>query len=381
MALRAALERLVWSPELRSLPRWRRLPLRLARIVYAVVRDLADGQLTLRAMSLVYTTLLSLVPLLAVSFSLLKGLGVHYQFEPLLAKLLVALGDQGVEVTGRIIEFVENVRAGVLGTVGLAFLLFTVISLIQKIEGAFNFTWRVSSQRPLGQRFSNYLSVILVGPALVVAALGITATVTHAEAFTRVVELLWLGPLVQFISRLVPYLLVIGAFTFIYTFVPNTRVRLRSALVGALVAGVLWESCGWAFTSFVAGSTKYTAIYSAFATLILFMIWLFLSWLILLIGASIAFYHQHPAYLVRGGRQPRLSIRQREHHTLAALCLIAGRFQQGAPALGAERLALQLALPQDQLVELLEPLLAAGLLLRSERGDYLPARAPVRITL
>ena len=381
LALAEWLRRAVWEPDLRTLPAWRALPLHLLRILHAVLRDLAAGQLTLRAMSLVYTTLLSLVPLIAVSFSVLKGLGVHYRVEPLLLNLLQPLGEQGVEITSRLIGFVENIRADVLGTVGLAFLIFTVVSLIQKIEAAFNATWRVTTNRSLRERFSNYLSVLLVGPLLVVSALGLTATIASSEHVTGVAALL--GPLLEVMGRLLPYLMVIVAFTLVYLLVPNTHVRVGSALLGALVAGFLWESAGWAFTSFVAGSGNYTAIYSAFATMILFMIWLFLSWLILLTGASFAFYHQHPEYLAHGPGTPSLSNRQRERGALAELLLIMRRFQRGEPPCGTGWMATRLELPEVLVHALLEPLEQAGLLSRTadEPPALLPARDPDAIRL
>ncbi len=370
----AAAQRLVWQTDLGALPPRQAVPLRLLRILHAVIRDLAAGQLTLRAMSLVYTTLLSLVPLLAVSFSVLKGLGVHYRVEPLLLNLLEPLGQQGVEITSRVIGFVENIRADVLGTVGLAFLIFTVVSLIQKIEAAFNDTWRVTTHRSFRERFSNYLSVLLVGPVLVVSALGLTASIAHSEQVAGVARAL--GPVLELLGRLLPYLLVITAFTLVYLLVPNTRVRVGSALLGALVAGLLWESVGWAFTSFVAGSGNYTAIYSAFATMILFMIWLFVSWLILLTGASVAFYHQHPEYLPHGPTNPTLSNRQRERGALAALQLIAGRFRRGDPPCTTAWLATRLGLPEILVQSLLEPLVAAGYLTRT--ADDPPALLPAR---
>ena len=379
--LAAAVRRMVWGPDLGTLPRWHALPLRYLRITHAVVRELASGQPTLRAMSLVYTTLLSLVPLIAVSFSVLKGLGVHYQIEPLLLSTLEPLGEQGVEISARIIGFVENIRADVLGTVGLAFLVFTAISLIHKIEAAFNVTWRVAANRSLGQRFSNYLSVILVGPLLLVSALGITATVTHSREAAEVAVLL--GPVLDYVARIVPYLIVIVAFAFIYLMVPNTRVHLRSALVGAIVAGILWESAGWAFTSFVTGSNNYTAIYSAFAAMILFMIWLFVNWLILLVGASFAFYHQHPEYLAHGPDIPDLSILQRERYALALLYLLAQRFHRGQPACPSSWFATRLGLPETVVWILLEPLEQGGFITRTadDPSGFMPARDLARIKI
>jgi membrane protein len=166
----------IWGDDLRELSSARRLIIVPVRLLIVLTRQLLQGQLNLRAMSLVYTTLLSVVPLLAVSFSVLKGFGVHNQIEPVLTNFLAPLGPRGYELSDNIIGFVENIRVGVLGSLGLVFLLYTVVSLIQKVESTFNYVWQVERLRGLTQRFSSYLSVILIGPVLVFTALGVTAT-------------------------------------------------------------------------------------------------------------------------------------------------------------------------------------------------------------
>jgi len=232
----------VWETDLKSLPRWRRAGVLSFRIIWKVASDLHAGQLNLRAMSLVYTTILSLVPLLAISFSVLKGFGVHEQLYDLSSQLLEPLGEQGKEIGDRIFGFVENVKVGVLGSVGLVLLIYTVISLIQKIEFSFNFIWKVSQTRPLARRFSDYLSVVLVGPVLVFSAIGVKASLMNNSMVQSLQSIEPFGTLLQFISSLLPIALVIGAFTFIYVFMPNTRVKLTSALVGALAASLI-RSC------------------------------------------------------------------------------------------------------------------------------------------
>ncbi|MCF7982400.1 MAG: YihY family inner membrane protein, partial [Pseudomonadales bacterium] len=264
----------IWHTELSSMPRWRANLTQCFRVLFAVARDMTAGQLTLRAMSLVYTTLLSLVPLLAVSFSVLKAFGVHNQIEPLLLNLLAPLGDQGVQITTSIIGFVENMKVGVLGSLGVALLFYTVIALMQKIEAAFNHTWRVSHTRPMSQRFSDYLSVLMIGPVLVISALGLTSTMLNTSVVQWIAAIEPFGSFIEAATKLIPYILIICAFIFIYTFIPNTKVKLKPAFVGALVAGVLWQTAGWGFATFVATSAKTAAIYSAFATLIFFLIWL-----------------------------------------------------------------------------------------------------------
>lgn len=376
------LAQLIWDDELSALPWWKALALRWARMLWLLGRELIDGQLSMRAMSLVYTTLLSLIPLLAVSFSVLKAFGVHNQIEPALQNFLAPFGPRGGEISATIIGFVDNVQVGVLGSVGFGLLFFTVVSLLQKVEMAFNYAWRVSQHRSFVERFSDYLSVLLVGPVLVFSALGATASFMSSGLVQELATVPGLGWMIETAGRLLPYVFIIAAFTFVYVFMPNTRVRFGSALVGAIVAGVLWQTIGWGFASFVVGSAKYAAIYSGFAIMVLFMIWLYLAWLILLFGASIAFYHQHPEYLRQSTRRDfRLGNRLQERLGLLAMCLIAKRHFVGMPAPSTDILAGELKMPLAPLAESLELLRDKGLIIAvgSTPETYLPGRSPERI--
>ncbi len=366
----------IWDVDTADWPRAGAVAFDLLRSGVAVVRDLADGQLSMRAMSLVYTTLLSLVPLLVISFSVLKGFGVHNQVEPLLLNLLTSLGDKGVEITDRIIEFVENIQAGVLGSLGLGLLVFTVISLMQKIERAFNFTWHVAQHRSLAQRFSGYLSVIVIGPLLVFSSLGITASIMSTSVVEAVAVVETVGFFLELLGTIVPYVLIIVAFTFVYIFMPNTKVELGSAIVGAMVAGILWKTMGWIFASFVVSSAKYTAIYSAFSTLVVLLLWLYLSWLILLAGASVAFYHQHPEYRTLERGNLRLSNRVREKLSLLVIRLVGENYYGGRPPWSAADIAQQLRIPVAAMDSVIADLEGAGLIAPS--ADDPPAFLPAR---
>jgi len=373
------IEALVWAPA--GGGGVRAGPLRLLRMILILGRDLAFGQLTLRAMSLVYTTLLSIVPLLALSFSVLKAFGVTNQIRPMLLNLLEPLGEQGNDIALRITGFIENMNVGVLGAVGLVLLLYTSISLIQKIEESLNYIWHAPRPRPLGERFTRYLTVLMVGPLLVFSALGVTAAVMDIEMVRGLMAVDVLDQLVQVISRLLPYLLIIAAFTFVYRFIPNARVRLWPALVGGVVGGIAWQTAGWLFAVFIASSNNYAAIYASFAIVILFMIWLYLSWLVLLFGASVAFYVQHPEYLYLRGGEPRLSNRMRERLALSAMELVARRFIHGDTAPSQRTFAQQLQVPGHVLTVVLDALERNGMVVASaeEPCTYLPARDPGRI--
>lgn len=361
---------------------WRTAPLRFLRTAVLLFRDVADGQLTLRAMGLVYTTLLSLVPLLALSFSVLKAFGVHNQIQPMLQRFLAPLGESSQEITDRVIRFIENMNVGVLGSMGLALLVYTAVSLVQKIEESFNFIWHVSRPRGFGERFSRYISLLLVGPILVFSALGITASAMNAEILHRLLAIEPFGQLFLGLSRLMPYLLVIAAFTFAYYFIPNTQVRPASALIGGIVAGIAWQTAGWGFAEFLVKSGSYWAIYSGFAILILFLIWLYANWLILLLGSSVAFYHQHPEYLIAKSGEPRLSNRMRERLALSIMSCVAGNFREGKAPLTADDLAHRLAVPSHAIEIVLDAVASRGLIARiAGTNSYLPARPPTAISM
>ena len=369
----------LWDRDLTELPRGRATLIGLLRIAYVVARDIILGRLTLHAMSLVYTTLLSIVPLLAIGFSVLKGFGVHNQIQPALHQFLAPLGEKGVEITDKVIEFVDNMQVGVLGALGLGgLLIYTVISLIQKIEAAFNDTWHISETRSFARRFSDYLSVLLIGPVLIFAAVGIKASLMSHTLYTRISSIEPVGTLFDVLGQLTPHILVIAAFTFVYMFVPNTKVRFGPALIGGVISGVLWVTAGWIFASFVVGSAKYTAIYSAFATVIFAMIWIYVSWVIVLIGGTIAFYVQHPEYLTPRSGPVHLSNRVRERIALQIICQIVRTFYRDGDPWTLEALTKRLFLPREATERVLLSLEEHGVLARTseEPPCFVPARPP-----
>ncbi|MFK5912856.1 MAG: YihY/virulence factor BrkB family protein [Woeseiaceae bacterium] len=366
---------IVWNTPKNKLRGSRAIIITSLRITHLIIRDLMEGMITLRAMGLVYTTILALVPLLAVSFSVLKGFGIHNQIEPMLLNFLLPLGDKGAEISTKIIGFVENTKAGVLGSLGFALLLYTVISLIQKIEQSFNYTWRVSHLRSIGKRFSNYLTIVMIGPVLIFSALGITASIANVSLIQDAMQIESIGFLTNIIGHLLPYVLIITAFTFVYMFVPNTKVTFKSALVGAIVSGILWDTSSWAFASFVVGSSNYTAIYSAFASMIIFFIWLYITWLILLIGCSIAFYHQNPAQRNLDSRKIYLSNREKETMALNIMVLIGKHYHAHKPAWTIDLLAQHMKVSTEACLQVIKQLLNKELLIETAAipTTYIPA--------
>jgi membrane protein len=374
-------DRLVWGNTLHN----KGLPGKAAAIVlrylYAIVRDILAGQLTLRAMSLVYTTLLSVVPLIALSFSVLKGLGIHNELRPVLYRVMAPLGPQGAEIVDEVVDLVDNVSGGLLGGISLAFFIFTAISMVQKVEESFNYVWHVAQPRSLARRFSEYLVVLLIGPVVVVVALGLLASLRNADFVQWLLAREAFGPVAFVVSGLAPYVLISAVFTFLYIFVPNTGVKLKSAAVGGIVGGVLWVALGALFTAFVLYSTQRQLIYSSFAVPISALIWLYLSWLVLLVGAQLAFYHQRPAFLRIGRREPSLSNSMRECLALNIMYSVGMAFRNKDRKVTLEDVSAQLKIPSIVLAPITERLEKAGLVIATENEHLLPGREVSRIRL
>jgi membrane protein len=354
-----------------------------ARYAYALARDLATGDLNLRAMSLVYTTMVAIVPLLAFAFAMIKGLGLHRDFlEPLLLRFLTPLGNpRAGELTQRIVGFVDNVSGLALGFLGIAILLFTALSMAQKVEGSFNFVWRVDRPRSFARRFSEYLAFMLVGPLVMSFVMGFTALLGSTAAIEYVTGVPYLGTTLLALGSLLPYVLIVGSFSFLYVFVPNTRVRLKPALIGGLFAGILWAGGGSLFTTFVVSVSRLEAIYSGFAIVFVAMAWLYLSWLILLLGAQLAFYVQNPDYLPLGQRAPSTSNSVRERLALTTMLLVGRDFEKPGHGWRIESLSARIRVPRHMLEPVATALMSAGLLARTSENRLIPGRDLRRIEL
>ncbi len=307
---------------------WIRFLVRSCQIAIAVMRDLLQGQLSLRAMSLVFTTVIGFFPLLGLSFAVLKSLGVHNAMEPTLLTLLQPLGERSNELTSQMLSYVDNLQVELIGVTSIAILLYIVLDMMRKIESSFNYIWEVTRGRSWSSRLSEYLFAVIVSPLLLFMSISISSYV-NTNFFERFLENLTYGGLVlESIAFGAPILLMSLAFAFAYGFLPNTKVQFSSAFVGGLVTTIIWKLMGSVFQGiFVAAARE--SIYLAFATAIPVMFFIYIGWLVALIGSSIAFYHQNPAKARTGREQLVLSISQQEQLVLALAAVIIRRFSSG----------------------------------------------------
>ncbi len=354
----------LWRDDLDKQPPFKRTILLTMRIVDNLLQDLIEGQLSLRATSLVYTTILSLVPLLALSFSVLKSFGVHNRVQTILNTLLQPLGAEAQVLSENILGFVDRLQVGVLGSLGLILLVYTVVSLIQKIEDSLNYIFKAGHGRELIRQFSDYLTIIFVGPMLYVTVGGITAALLSQQTVQDVLSLQPVGLGFYVLTRITPFFLIALTFTLTYLFIPNTQVNFKTAFIGGLCAALLWQFGGLLFTAFVVSSTQYNAVYLGFAIVILLLIWLYVLWLIMLIGAQIAFYLQHPHFISRDKHRYDIGDDQREMLALAFMYLVARAYIRHEAPPTVDQVVQILGIPGFRLLPVLDSLLEHRLVLQ-----------------
>jgi membrane protein len=359
----------LWTKDLSTMPLLHRLGTRALRLATAVGMEFRHRLLDARAAGLVFTTLLSLVPFLAVMFSVLKAFDVHHVIEPFLAQTLEPLGPKSREITTTIIGFVDNIKIGVLGVAGIAGLFYTTYSLIDKIEQALNAIWQVKQGRTWERKFADYLSAVLVGPVLVVSAFGLLASLQSHTVVQRLLEMEPFGTLLVWSGDLVPFAMLCAVFTFLYKMIPNTHVQVRSAVIGGVSAAILWIIAGEAFAKFVAASASYSAIYSSFAVLVLFLLWLYAGWMIVLIGAQFSFFHQYPtAYLSRLLWEQGTFV-FREQLALKVLRVLGHHYLKGDRPLKLPELSSELNMPLSLVEEEVERLTDNGFVGRLQEPE------------
>ena len=372
----------IWQFQTAELTRFKTLLYRQLRFFWIVGAGFSESQIRLQALALSFKMMISLAPLLAVAFSVLKAFGVQNRLKPALTEALAPLGSQGEEITNRLFEFVNNMNVGALGSIGLITLFVTVVSLITSVEAAFNQIWKIKTARPLTRKFTDYLSTLMIGPVLIFSAVGVTASLQSSGLVKKLIALEPFGSFLVFALRLTPYLTVWAAFAFLYVFVPNTKVKLKSALLGGLVGAVLWQTVGWGFAVFVAASTKYYAIYSGFAILLLFLLWIYYGWIILLFGAQVAFAHQNFRISERERQPHGTSAAAREGLALRAMALIAQSFYFQKPEWTAAELAVHLQVPHSLMDQILAALRDGGLIVETGKDQRLfPGRDLERIEI
>ena len=368
----------IWHINTRGLSRLHAILLKIAKSMIFMYHQFWEDRLMTRASALTYSSLLALVPLLAIVFTLYQSLGLYADLEPTLREWLSPLGSYGEIVATKIMDFLANAQTGTLGYVGLVVLLLAVLGILANIEESYNDIWHVRNMRSWKQRLVSYLALLLIGPLFltgVVTFLGSSDSITILANFKRIAGF---SP--------VSFLLIGLWFSLIIWSVPNTRVSIRAALVGGMCSGFGWLWLNWVFAQFIADTTQGSAreiLFSGFAALPVFLIWLYLGWLILLLGAILAYSIQNFSIMEWKQSERVHGTALRNYVNVLAFLFIIRNFLEENQATRLDRLSNQTGAPENVHDELLSSYVDSGLLSRQSgyHITYVPSTSPAEIPL
>ena len=378
----------LWDVDVTQMPPLRAFAVRQLRVGVIFVKGFTAGRIQLRASALTFTTLLSLGPVLVLALSIVQVMGAIPGIQSRLENFLLDNLSAGTldQVRGWLYKFFDSVRSGAFRGLSLMVLVGGVLGLMGSLEQAFNDIWGVHRGRPLFQRFSVYTTLVVFGPVLIGLSLSLTASV---ETSALRVWLDSLSPGIRSLTavgaKLLPALFTGIAFTLLYTVMPNVRVRLRASLPAGLIAGALWEGLKFGYTAWIHSASHYGTLYGSLAAVPLFMIWVYVSWIVVLFGAQLAFARDaaHDLRLEEGAINA--SLRERIRVALHLALATSRNYRNEAPPPELIRLAHRLHLPLRLVRFGAEDLVDGGILhlVARERREpgLVPARPIDRITV
>ncbi len=378
----------IWRIRAKNLPPKKSYLIKPLRIILLALRGFDEDKCMLRASALTYFSLLSIVPVVAMAFGIAKGFG----FENILEKELLTKFPNQQEVITYVVgfarTFLENTRGGLVAGVGIALLFWTVIKVLGNIEKSFNDIWGIKKSRPIGRKFSDYLSVMIICPILLLISSSIMVFITSQVKFItdKFTLLSAIGPVIFFFLKLLPYCILWALFTFIYLFMPNTKVNFKAGLLGGIAAGTIYQIVQKAYIVFQIGVAKYNAIYGSFAALPLFLVWIQVSWLIVLLGAEISFAHQNVDMYEFESECLKISNSFKRLLSLRLAQEVISRFSTGQPPVTAVEIGHILEAPIRLVRQIVFELVDAGILseikTNGERDiSYQPAHDVAALTI
>jgi len=347
--------------------------LQTLRVCLLTISGFKNQMIFLRASALVYTTMLAIVPLLALAFSVLKGFGFHGRIENMLIRFLTA---EQQEVTNRIVEYISNTNFKALGAFGLGLLIYTVVKMMNTVESTFNNLWGITRARSVMRKISDYISVLVISPLLLVVSLALIASLSSNTIVAKLSTYAFFQHFFVLFETVIPLVGVWIAFTAIYIFMPNTRVKFLPALAAGIFSGTLWASAFQVYTQLNIGVARYNAIYGTLAALPIFLIWLYISWLILLIGAQLSYAIQNVKSYQQEMSEYEFSNAQKEYMALNMMFQISKRFFQGRSPITAEELSYAISAPLRVVRRIADILGNHGLLkeILSDEHTYQPGK-------
>ncbi|MBS9777568.1 MAG: YihY/virulence factor BrkB family protein [Gammaproteobacteria bacterium] len=369
------IEYYVWSVE--NPQRWQRA----LRVLIAVFRVVNQSRLKLFATSLTYGTLLAIVPLLAVLFTLLQSFGIDTVLQSILTDVLAPMGSSGNEIKEHLMTFVSNARTGLLGGIGLVFLFYSVFALFRKIEIALNHIWFVRSARSIKAQLLGYMGALMLVVIAASAAISFNL-MFHQDQFLSVFGgsalITWL---IGWGAKGLSIIMTALTLATVYSASINSKVKFRAAFAGGIFCALMWIPLTTGFAKLIATSSNYSLVYSSFAGLIILLIWLHILWVLFLSGALVTYFIQYPS-LLKSYSSKRLNPAEQEYFAQKLMHIIIEYFENGKGVVNITCLIEKTGLNHQQILDLLAPFLLQNLIIcvGESHDDYLLAVDQAKVT-
>jgi len=359
--------------------------IRQGRILFIAVRGFNEDKIQLRASALSFYTMLSIVPILALIFGISQGFGLEDYVVKVLQERFSEHQDMLNVLLGFVEKYLGRINEGFITGIGLLLLFWTVMKVLGNIESSFNNIWRINKSRIFTRKFTDYISLLVIAPVLLVIASSFN--VSRLQSISENIPFLhYLDSFLKYMFTVLSYTLIWFVFTLIYIIIPNTKVRFVPALIAGIIAGTMFQLLQWAYVNFQSLLSGYGAIYGTFAALPLFMMWLEFSWLIVLLGAEISYAYQNSVHYEQEAEG--INVSQKDKKTLILLVTrkIVRNFVDGKPAMNATEIASGLGIPVRLVRDIIYNLLNAKIIAETLNHEirevaYQPALDPSKITV
>ncbi len=363
--------------------------LRQLRIVLLAMKEFRENQIQLRASALTYYSLLSIVPIAAMAFGIAKGFGFETRLEQAI-RSSAAEQEELADIVDYVLEFatstLQNINGGVIAGAGVVLLLWSIMKVLGNIENSFNVIWQIRKSRPFARKFSDYLSMMLVAPILFFLSSTVTGFVSNLANNSDSAIFEYMGPVLLFLVRLIPYVLIFLLFTLLYVVMPNTKVRFKYGLSAGIMAGIIFQLTQYVYFYFQGEAGRMNAIYGSFVAVPLFLVWMQLSWLIVLLGAEISFAYQNIEKYELEAESLHITPYNKRLLTFLVMYTIIKGFEKGTKPQTSSEISHGLGIPIRLAREIIFDLLDGQLLLEAttdspKENAYVPSLDISKITV
>jgi len=378
----------IWHTSLSDLSKSRLFIIKQLRTIVIAARGFLNDKVRLRASSLTLYSLLSVIPIVAIAFAIAKGFGLDQNLEQIVAKEFKTQPEVLTWLLNVSRSALQETRGGYIAGAGVIILFWSVMSLLDEIESSFNHIWQIRISRPWYRKFTDYLTIMLIAPVLLVLSSSVTVLVGTklSDLISQSSILDFFKPVVSLLIKFIPYLLTWITLTILFIIMPNTKVKFKPAFLAGIVVGTILQILQWLYIDLQFGISKLNAIYGSFAAIPLLIIWLQASWTMVLLGAELSFANQNLLRYEYESESLNVSHFQKKALALMIMHKIIKNFSMGEIPPGAEKIAGTLKLPVRLVTDILQDLNNANLVSiinENEREErlYQPALDINRLTV